>query len=502
MASCGHLSSSDRDRALVNAAAEGHADCVRSLLQAGTNVNPSVEKIEKYGNTALIKAAAKGQVKCVKLLIEAGADVNASDAYDKTALRCAAEHDHEECVKLLTNAGADVNVPTVDALKKYRTTPLIVAAVKGNVSCVNLLLKAGADVNGINNDGETALKCAASRGQIECVRQLLQAGADVNTSNEIAERFLSENGEDAELSDRFRSHPHAQYTVLMCAAYRGHSSCVEALIEAGADVNIYTEKYETALSLAVAWDNNIDSVRLLINAGANVNKGEISGTTGLNFIVSNGYVDYLELLLKGGADVNKRDQQRRTVLHMAAEGCHYECVNKLINAGADVNAVAEDDITPLMSAITGPTGRGNQLVDRIKCVQSLLKSAARVNMRTTCGQNALDRYLATQTEVNKDIAMLLFAAGDKSGGPSISGECGIRPSYLKIPNYLLEERKIKIGLKGLCRKAIRKHLMKLDLHENLFQRVPRLGLPSLVAEYLLYETTLDVECNGSGVEIL
>ena len=200
--------------------------------------------------------------------------------------------------------------------------------------------------------------------------------------------------------------------------------------------------------------------------------------------------------------MNRRDEQQRTVLHVATERCHYECVNKLINAGAEVNAVAEDDITPLMSAITGPTGRGIHLVDRIKCVQSLLKSGARVNMRTTCGQNALDRYLATQTEVNKEIAMLLFAAGEKSGGPSISGECRIRPSYLKIPDFLLEERKIKVGLKGLCRKVIRKHLMKLDLNQNLFQRVPLLDLPSMVSEYLLYDTTLDVECNGSGGEIL
>ena len=502
MAYCEHLSSSDRDRALVDAAADGHHDCVESLLNAGASVNPSAEKIEKNGNTALIKAAAKGRVKCVKLLIDTGADVNGSNAYDKTAIRCAAEYDHEECLKLLINAGADVNVSAVNALKKYRTTALIVAAVKGNVRCVDLLLKAGADVNGINNDGETALKCAASRGQIECMRQLLQAGADVNNSNEITERFLSRNEEDTELSDRFKSHPHAQYTALMCSAYRGHSSCVEVLIEAGADVNICTEKHETALSLATGWDNNYDIVSLLLNAGADVNKGEISGKTSLNFIVSNGYEDYLELFLKAGADVNRRDEQQRTVLHVATERCHYECVNKLINAGAEVNAVAEDDITPLMSAITGPTGRGIHLVDRIKCVQSLLKSGARVNMRTTCGQNALDRYLATQTEVNKEIAMLLFAAGEKSGGPSISGECRIRPSYLKIPDFLLEERKIKVGLKGLCRKVIRKHLMKLDLNQNLFQRVPLLDLPSMVSEYLLYDTTLDVECNGSGGEIL
>ena len=37
------------------------------------------------------------------------------------------------------------------------------------------------------------------------------------------------------------------------------------------------------------------------------------------------------------------------------------------------------------------------------------------------------------------------------------------------------------------------HLLKLDLHENLFVRVPRLPLPKALQSYLLYDQTLDDE---------
>ena len=47
------------------------------------------------------------------------------------------------------------------------------------------------------------------------------------------------------------------------------------------------------------------------------------------------------------------------------------------------------------------------------------------------------------------------------------------------------------NLKHLCREAIREHLLHLDQHKNLFQRVPRVGLPALLQSYLLYWQTLD-----------
>ena len=48
-----------------------------------------------------------------------------------------------------------------------------------------------------------------------------------------------------------------------------------------------------------------------------------------------------------------------------------------------------------------------------------------------------------------------------------------------------------LSLKHLCREAIRKHLLELDPHSHLFGRVPKLGLPTLLNEYLLYDVTFE-----------
>ena len=51
--------------------------------------------------------------------------------------------------------------------------------------------------------------------------------------------------------------------------------------------------------------------------------------------------------------------------------------------------------------------------------------------------------------------------------------------------------KADTGLKHFCREAIRKHLLGIDENINLFQRIPKLGLPSLLVNYLLYYASLD-----------
>ena len=233
-----------------------------------------------------------------------------------------------------------------------------------------------------------------------------------------------------------------------------------------------------------------------------MSKTTVSRRSPLDYIVCTGYVDYLDLFIKAGADVNMTDTMGNTLLHRAAECGHWECLRLILNAGADVNATDEDGTTALMLAIS--VGGGYPLcptISRIKWAQLLLKSGAHVNKRNKASQNALDTYLASHNEINKDLAMLLFAAGEKSGGPSISGDCRIRASHVRIPSYLLEERKIKLPLKEMARMVIRKHLMRLDLYENLFHKIPRLGLPSLVVEYLLYDMSLDIECNSSGTDL-
>ena len=80
-----------------------------------------------------------------------------------------------------------------------------------------------------------------------------------------------------------------------------------------------------------------------------------------------------------------------------------------------------------------------------------------------------------------DLCLLLYAAGETLDGP-IDAE--------KLPDCLRFDD-LQLMLKHICREAIRKHLLSLDPHTHLFYRIPRLGLPSSLNRYLLYNTSLD-----------
>ena len=81
--------------------------------------------------------------------------------------------------------------------------------------------------------------------------------------------------------------------------------------------------------------------------------------------------------------------------------------------------------------------------------------------------------------------MILYAAGETLGGGCVD----------KIPEQLQFEQE-KLQLKHICREAIRKHLLKLDPHQHLFGRIPRLGLPNALKKYLLYNQSLDGDDNS------
>ena len=95
------------DRALRDAAENGHIEVVKMLLEVGADVHA-------WYDEALRKAAKKGHKEVVKILLEAGADVHAED---EDALRGAAKNGHKEVVEMLLEAGADVHACSEQALR-------------------------------------------------------------------------------------------------------------------------------------------------------------------------------------------------------------------------------------------------------------------------------------------------------------------------------------------------------------------------------------------------
>ena len=63
-----------------------------------------------------------------------------------------------------------------------------------------------------------------------------------------------------------------------------------------------------------------------------------------------------------------------------------------------------------------------------------------------------------------------------------------------IPEVLEHDLENNLDLRHLCRETIRKHLLSLDPHTHLFDRVSRLGLPKSMYFYLVYDVSLETKC--------
>ncbi len=252
----------------------------------------------------LIEAAKTQDLDAVRSLLAEGVDVNARQADEATALHWAAHWEHQAMVDLLLRAGADVN-----AANDLATTPLIMASASGNGAIVEALLAAGADANTARASGETALMLAARTGSLLSVSALLAAGADVNATE-------STRGQSA----------------LMWAAANAHPDIVDALLDHGADVG--------ARSSTGSQVFNMGGSRSAGSASSGIALEEVpqGGSTPLLFAARSGDLESARLLIAAGADVNDTAADGNTALIIAAHSGSGSVAALLLEQGADPNA--------------------------------------------------------------------------------------------------------------------------------------------------------------------
>jgi ankyrin repeat protein len=180
-------------------------------------------------------------------------------------------------------------------------TPLMGAARRGQLNAVEILLKNGANVNAKTQLGWTALTLAAYMGHHNVADLLLDYGAEMTLTDAAclgdltSVENLIEQG-----ADRNGNCP--QYvTPLMCAAHRGHIDVVQNLLKNGADVYVKTKDGDTALTLALLGQVNVNIVKLLLDNGAEVNIRGSGGDTPLRIAQKRHLRKVTELLISHGA---------------------------------------------------------------------------------------------------------------------------------------------------------------------------------------------------------
>lgn len=305
---------------LMLASGHGHADALTALIAAGANVNatdePSgqpgpgfkpcfnlggLEAIEdefRLGRTALMFAAAGGHIGAIRALISAGADVNYADFASCTALYQAARAGQNEAVAELLKSGAKVN-----ARGPKGGSALVGATLSGSSETIATLLAHGAKVNVSSRDDGDPLEIVCRQKRADLVKLLCTRGDSKPDAAAFASAFT------AIMTWNFMSPPTEDQVL----------ATIEALVEAGADVNAADPYGSTPLGLAVGSKQPklLRVVARLIELGADVNARESICGTLLHSTVVRRNIDAAKLLFEHGADVQAKDDDGKTVLQFA-----------------------------------------------------------------------------------------------------------------------------------------------------------------------------------------
>ena len=243
------------------------------------------------GSTPMMYTALYLGPQEIKALLERGADPNLANDAGATALIWGS--DNLEKVQLLLEAGAKV-----DATTAAGTTALIAAArTPGSAPILRLLIGRGADVKARTNSDSTALHSAAEAVDLDALTVLLDRGAEPNVVR-------------ADLPG----------TVLGAAAAHGRAEPVELLLEHGADPNQNDPFLQgNALVWAVFLSSGPEIVKLLVDAGADVNTRSNGGWTALMWAsyLYDADAQVIRLLLENGADPLAKGEDGLTARDLA-----------------------------------------------------------------------------------------------------------------------------------------------------------------------------------------
>lgn len=205
-------------------------------------VPPSATEIDGY--TGLLAAAAGGDVTALAIELDDGADPDMRDAYGRTPLHVAAFTGRHEIMRLLVAAGADPN-----ALENDRYDIVTIAAVANDAPTLEVALVIGAKATNVTSryDG-TALIAAAHLGHVEVVRLLVGAGAPLDHVNNL-----------------------------------GWTAVIESIV------------------LGDGGPRHTETLKLLVDAGANVNLPDANGHSPRALAQSRGFVEMVTILAAAGA---------------------------------------------------------------------------------------------------------------------------------------------------------------------------------------------------------
>jgi ankyrin repeat protein len=357
------------------AASQGDAPMIEVLLKGGADANEPLP----LGRRPLMLAARAGSVDAVRALLAGGADPNAKeDARGTSALMQAADQGHAHVIGVLIEHGADVAAVSKPVLRDGRTAALG---------------KSGDPRNAVRRQ-VIAIICEQESPDLSRLAELVAETTEDAVLAEAGELPSVKNGDPCNFQTddlgfvftsgrpnrQAREPDGGELTPLVYAARAGSIDSARVLLDAGADVNQVT-RYGWSALLAATQNRNYQLAKFLIERGADVNVANKGGWTPLYLATDNRNLEggdyptrapdmddleFMKLLLDSGADPNARlvestetrtvftnqwlDEEGATAFLRASQSGDVELMRLLLTRGADPKINTELGVTPLAAA--------------------------------------------------------------------------------------------------------------------------------------------------------
>jgi uncharacterized protein len=333
----------------------------------------------------------------LQALLKAHADVNAPQADGSTALHWAAYQGDPHTAAVLLAAGAHPNVITDTGM-----TPLLMACEAGNADLVTALLRAGADVNQTLGGGETPLMMAARTGSVPVLKLLLAKGVSIDArekrrgttalmwaaanGNPEAVKFLLAKGADLRLRSAATDPGRRPYL-----AQTGRERISEFAGGYGLAGLVVKQASDTAAAKELVAEQIATAKKVLaehpLPKPPPPSRTKWGGLTPLIFATRQGDFASVKILVEAGADVNETSEFGWTPLLVATQNKYYRIGEYLLQHKADPNLANGGGWNPLYIATDNRNIEGGDYpvrkpdMDHLDFIKELLAAGANPNQR-------------------------------------------------------------------------------------------------------------------------
>jgi serine/threonine-protein phosphatase 6 regulatory ankyrin repeat subunit B len=328
---------------LINAISHNHSDLAKFFVNKGGNpdfhtadklpLQVSLEakpfdsglftfllarskQVNNTSGTLLFEAVDRNDPDIVNALLESGLKPNIANENGETLLYHAIESGNQDIVLELITKGADVTQTGVTGI-----SPIERAVKRNEARVVSKLLDMGAQADQKTTEGYTLADTAIYSGEPEILSALLDKGAKVDKDFGVLWAIRDGKGKAVSALLAHGANPNVMSAngdpALWLAASAGETEAVQALIAYHASVD-FPNKAQSTTPLAIAsHTGQLDAVKLLLAAGANIEAKDAFGMTPLAHAAYMTHPDVVEFLLSKGASIHAADSQGRSVAELA-----------------------------------------------------------------------------------------------------------------------------------------------------------------------------------------